>query len=189
MRDTRGGARVAVAVAAVTALVFGCQERAGLEREAIVPVTPSQEGPYTQEEWALYREAVERLERFERENQRFLAAGEANPEAESFYRDHLRDWEQDYALLKTYEHDRIRIKRRPVVLSSEPASIRTFRDGAADIVVSRCIDASDREMTQDGLLVPWEHDEPVLQEVAVHRYENRSWVIGTVKTTDEPCLG
>jgi len=186
----RGCARAAAAALALTGLVSGCQGRDDLVRDVTVPVTQSPGGPpYTQEEWALYREAVKRVERFEKANQELLAEGEATQAAEEFYRDHLRDWQQDYALLEQYERKGIRIRGAPVVVSTEPASIQSFQDNAADIVLRRCIDESDREVTRGGHRVPWGHDEPVVQEVTVHQYENRTWEIGTFVTTDEPCLG
>jgi hypothetical protein len=66
------------------------------------------------------------------------------------------------------------VARRPVVLSTEAGSIKSFQDDAAEIVLRRCIDEPDAGA-------------PVVQEVVVVRYENRTWRIRSSTTTDEPC--
>ena len=98
--------------------------------------TPAATRSYTQEERALYREAVRRLARSE--------AGSP---------------------------------RAPVVLRTRAVSVKSFQDDAAEIVLERCVEV------RSGAAGP------VLQQVTVHRRENRTWRIGDVTTTDEPCSG
>jgi hypothetical protein len=137
----------------------------------------------------LFREAVRRVEAFEAANQPILAAGTATPQAKDFYQRRLRMWEPSYQLLQRYEREGIKVAHRPVVLGTEPGSIKSFQDDAAEIVLRRCTDQSGLGMTRNGSAVPAEHEEPVIQEVVVVRYENRTWRIGSFTTTDERCSG
>jgi hypothetical protein len=135
----------------------------------------------------VYREAVGRLEQYVARNQRFLAAGRATPAARSFYRNHLRDWETGYAELQEYERQHVRIARAPVVLRTEPTLILAFQDGAAHIVLERCTDQSDLGVTRKGEPVPAEHERPVVQEAELRRYENLTWRIVSLASTDRLC--
>ena len=62
--------------------------------------------------------------------------------------------------------------RDVVVLSTRATSVKSFQDDAAEIVIERCVDLGAA---------------PVIQTVTVERYENRTWRVGPVTTTDEPC--
>jgi len=170
-------------------LLAGCLQSDPPDTAGTPAVTPAGDAPYNREERAVYREAVRQLEDYEARNQRFLAAGRATRAAKAFYQDRSRAWEESYAQLQEYERQGIRIARAPVVIRTEPASIKSYQDNAAEVVLSRCTDQSDLGMTQDGALLPPVHEEPVIQEVVVHRYENRTWLIGTFTTTDRPCGG
>lgn len=95
-----------------------------------------------------------------------------NREERALYREAVRRveaFEQRRA-----EREGIPVARRPVVLSTEAGSIQSFQDDAAEIVLRRCVDEPD-----DG--------GPLVQEVDVVRYENRTWRIRSFTTTDEPC--
>ena len=70
-----------------------------------------------------------------------------------------------------------------------PTSIQAFQDSAAHVVLERCTDQSDLGVTKDGEPVPPEHEEPVVQEAEVRRYENLTWRIVSLTTTDRPCDG
>jgi hypothetical protein len=177
--------RLVAAALVVSALMTGCRGP-DPQTTSTASEAPS---PYDAEERALYREALRRLERFESRNARILAAGRATSEAKRFYRDHLREWQQSFSQLKGYERAGIRIADRPVVLGTRAASIESFQDNAAEVVLERCTDQSELGMTRDGVPVPPVHDEPVIQQVVVHRYENRTWLIGAMDTTGRPCVG
>ena len=105
--------------------------------DATVP--PTSVGPLTQEERALYREAVRRLA----------------------------------------EHDPATVVHRTTL-----TSIKSFQDDAAEIVLSRCVDDPAAEEAA-GTPSP----RSVVQTVVVERHENRTWRIGPVTTTGEPCSG
>ena len=176
-----------VALVAALLLLAGCSRSEPPDAAGTTPVPSPGAGPWDQRERAVYREAIRELEKYEARNQRFLAAGKATRAAKRFYQQHLRDWESSYAQLQQYEREGIRIARAPVVLSSEPVFIQAFQDNAADVVVLRCTDQSDLGMTQDGTPLPAVHEQPVVQEVDVRRYENLVWRIGTFETTGSPC--
>ena len=183
--DVGGRAAAAALLASVLALT-GC---GGPERPQTGGTASAAPSPYDAEERAIRREALRRLERFETGNAPILAAGRATAEAKRFYRDHVRDWQTAFAQLEEQERAGIRIARRPVVLSTRVTSIKSYQDNAAEVVLERCTDQSDLGMTEGGVPVPAVHDEPVLQRVVVHRYENRTWRIGAVETTGRPCSG
>lgn len=189
-RRTRGPLVTIAAIAATSALA-GCHGSGGTDSGIATPGSPeSSAGPrYTADERALYRRAVRLVEHFDERNQSILAAGRATREAKEFYQRRLRDWRPTYALLRRYERDGIRIARSPVVLSTEAASVKDFQDDAAEVVLERCTDQSDLGMTQNGSPLPATYDEPVVQQVVVIRYENRTWRIASVTTTGKPCAG
>jgi hypothetical protein len=135
----------------------------------------------------VYREAVRRLEDFDTGNQRFLAEGRATPAAKAFYQRHLRDWEPAFAELERHEREHVRVARAPVVLSTEPASVLSFQDNAAHVVLTRCTDWSDLGITRDGERLPAVDEQPVTQEVEIRRYEDLSWRIVRLTTTGRPC--
>ncbi len=191
--------RLAVVAAATVAVLglAGCQGSTGAGSSVASPsvtpsVTPSLSQPtrpYTADERELYREAVRRAESFDAVNQPILAVGRATREAKRLYQRRLYRWHRAFAQLRRYEREGIRVARPPVVLSTEPASVKDFQDNAAEIVLRRCTDQSDLGMTQRGTPVPAEYDEPVIQEVVVSRSENGTWRIDASTTTGEPCSG
>jgi hypothetical protein len=89
--------------------------------------------------------------------------------------------------LEEHERATTRSARRPAVLSTRVTSIKSYQDNAAAAALERCVDQSDVGMARGGVPVPGVHDEPVLQRVVVVRYENRTWRIGSIDTTDRPC--
>lgn len=93
------------------------------------------------------------------------------------------------AELEARERNRTKAARPPVVLSTRAISVKSFQDNAAEVVLERCIDRPDAARTRNGVRRPAAHDEPVVQEVVVVRYENRTWRIGPFTTTDRPCEG
>ena len=173
---------LAAAVVTATTLLAGCQAS-----ERPEPTTTSSVRPFTSEEIEVYREAVQRVEDFEARNQAILAAGKATDEARQLYRDTLRAWQWSFAQLQAQQSQGIRIARAPVVLSTRATSIKSFQDNAAEIVLSRCTDQSDLGTTRNGEPVRPVHEEPVIQTVVVHRWENRTWRIGAITTTNTPC--
>jgi hypothetical protein len=181
-----GGRAAAASLLASVLALTGCGGSGRPEASGTASAAPS---PYDAEERAIRREALRRLERFETGNARILAVGRATTEAKRFYRDHLRDWQTAFAQLEEHERAGIRIARRPVVLSTRVTSLESFQDNAAEVVLERCTDQSDVGMTRGGVPVPAVHDEPVLQRVVVHRYENRTWRVGAVETTGRLCSG
>ena len=99
--------------------------------------------------------------------------GPYNREERALYREAVRRVEAHER--RRFVREGVPDARRPVVLSTEAGSIQSFQDDAAHILLRRCIDAA-------------EHG-PVVQEVFVVRYENRTWRIRSFATTDEPCSG
>ena len=180
--------RVALlAAVGITVLLAGCETATPEPTSTSAPAATSPS--YDDEELAVYREAVRRVEDFEARNQPILAAGRATRQAKELYRETLRDWRSSYAELRANQRDGIRIARAPVVLGTEATSIQSFQDDAATVVLARCTDQSDLGTTKDGAPLPAVHPEPVIQEVVVRRYENRTWRIGERTTTDRPCSG
>lgn len=177
-----------LAAVGITALLLAGCTAAGPDSTAM-PAPSSPSPSYDAEELAVYREAVRRVEDFEARNQPILAAGRATRKAKELYRETLRDWQSSYAQLRANERDGIRIARAPVVLSTEATSIQSFQDDAATVVLARCTDQSDLGATRDGEPLPAVDEGPVIQEVVVRRYENRTWRIGEFTTTDRPCTG
>jgi hypothetical protein len=176
-----------VALMAALLLLTGCLQSAPQDTVPTRAVPSPGAGPWDQRDRAVYREAIRRLEGYEARHQRFLAAGKATQAAKVFYQNRLRDWESSFERLQQYEREAIRIARAPVVIRTEPVLIKAFQDGAADVVVLRCTDQSDLGVTKDGEPLPAVHEQPVIQEVDIRRYENLTWRIGTFETTDTPC--
>ena len=89
------------------------------------------------------------------------------------------------------EHERtgLRTARRPAVLSTRVVSLESYQDNAAEVVLERCVDRSAIGTTRGGEPVPTVRDGPVVQRVVVIRYENRTWRVGSIATTDRPCDG
>lgn len=165
-----------MAATIAAALLAGCS--GSDPPAAAVPTSPAPitQRAYNDEELALYREAVRRVEAFEARNQRFLAAGKATEEARTFYRERLRSWEPSFRQLQFNEANGIKIARAPKVLGTSAKSIKSFQDNAAEVVLSRCTD----QPNSTG---------PVVQEVVVYQYENRTWRIGDFTTSGETCSG
>lgn len=180
---------VVVAAIAAATLLAGCQRSEPPGRSGRTPAPPTQSASYNREERALYREALRRVEAFEARNQPLLAAGQATRQAKELYQRSLREWQSSYALLRSYDRDGITVAHRPVVLNTQVVAIESFQDDAAEVTLARCTDQSDLGMTRDGEPLPAVHAEPVIQEVVVYRYENRTWRIGEFVTTDRPCAG
>ncbi len=181
--------RVVAGTTMAAALLGGCGGSPAPRPVEPVQTTPEGQRSYNREELAVFREAVRRVAAFESANQRFLAAGRATRRAKVFYRDHLLEWQPDYEQLQTYEREGIRIAHHPRVLSTTATSIKSFQDNAAEVVLTRCTDQSDLGMTKAGRPVPATYVEPVVQEVVVHRHENRTWFIGGITTTGATCTG
>jgi hypothetical protein len=175
------------AVITTLALLTGCLQSGPQDATATRPFPSPGSGPWDRRDMAVYREAMVRLERYEMRHQRFLAAGKATRAAKVFYQHRLRDWETSFSRLRLNEAEGIRIARAPVVISTEPYSIQSFQDGAADVVVLRCLDQSELGVTKNGDPLEVVHGQPVLQKVDIRRYENRTWRIGTFETTDTSC--
>lgn len=180
--------RAAKVVAMTSALLLAACQSPEEPRPSDPPRTGAgSTAAYDREERALIREAVRRVEDFEARNQSILAAGKATDRAKRFYRENVKDWRSHYARLRSNAKERIQVARRPEVLSTEVASVKSFQDNAAEIVLRRCTDPSDLGVTRDGVPLPAAHEAPVIQEVVVLRYENRTWRLGPLTTTDTPC--
>jgi hypothetical protein len=194
-RRIRGGLpsrRIAVAVAVAAAVVLsltGCPGPGSPGSSSASPAATQATTPYTADQRALYRQGVRRVESFDAANQPILAAGSATREAKRLYQRWLWHWRKSWALLQRYQREGIRVARAPVVLSTEPVSIKDFQDSAAEVVLRRCTDQSDLGVTRDGTPLPPTYDEPVIQKVVVIRFENRSWHIDSSTTTGERCSG
>ena len=176
-----------VAVITAVTAIAGCQGSEPAGSSVSTPTASERHTPYDEEELAVYREAVRRVDNFEARNQPILAAGKATKEAKAFYQHTLLKWRSSFEQLQSYEEQGIKIARRPVVLSTTATSIKSFQDNAAEVVLRRCTDQSHLQMTRAGVPLPAVHEEPVIQEVVVYRSENRTWRIGPFKTTDTPC--
>ena len=170
-------------------LLAGCEGSAGEGSSVPSPAVTQPTRPYTDDERALYREAVRRVESFDAANQRILAAGRATRNAKLLYENRLWRWRKTFAQLQRYEQEGIRVARAPVVLSTRAVSIKDFPDSAGEVILRRCRDQSDLGMTRRGVPVPAEYDEPVIQEVVVSRSENGTWRIDSSTETGEPCSG
>lgn len=180
--------RAAKVVAMTSALLLAaCQSSEEPSPSGSPPTGAGSTAAYDREERALIRQAARRVEDFETRNQSFLAAGKATERAKHFYRETVKDWRSHYARLRSHEKEGIQVARRPGMLGTEVASVKSFQDNAAEIVLRRCTDQSDLGMTRDGVPLPAAHEAPVIQEVVVLRYENRTWRIGRLTTTDTPC--
>ncbi len=180
---------VIVAVLTAVALLTGCGGSESPSPAVPTSAAPEEQRTYDEEERAVYREAVRRVDEFEARNQPILAAGQATRQAREFYRDTLLRWRSSYEQLQSYEREGIRVARRPGVISTRATSIKSFQDDAAEVVLRRCTDQSDLGMSRAGVPLPAVHAEPVIQEVVVYRAENRTWLIGPFTTTDKPCAG
>ncbi len=183
------GATGLIATVALTAatVLAGCQGPGPTDSSVSTPAAAEPISSYNVEELALYREAVRRVDNFEAKNQTILAAGKATRRAKVFYQDSLLRWRSTYERLQSYEQEGIKIARRPVVIRTTALSIKSFQDNAAEVVLRRCTDQSDLQMTRAGVPLPAVHPEPVIQRVVVYRSENRTWRIGPFTTTDTPC--
>lgn len=181
--------KLLAAAAAVTTVLVACQGSG--QTSPVLPTSPATQSrtTYDEEELALFRQAVRRVAEFEARNQPILAAGKLTRHAKQLYRSTLREWQASYAQLQSHERDGIRVARAPVVLSTEATSIKSFQDDAAEVTLVRCTEQSELGVSQAGVLLPAVHEEPVLQKVVVHRYENRTWRIGEFTTTSRPCSG
>lgn len=178
-----------VALAVAATMLVGCQIGEVRQPAVATVLAPSLSDGYTTEELAIYRHAVRRVDAFEAASQPILAAGRATREAMALYRNRLTEWKPSYAQLQAYERDGVKIARAPMVLSTGMAAIKSFQDNAAEVVLIRCTDQSDLGVTREGVVLPPVHEDPVIQEVVVNRYENRTWKIESIVTTDRLCAG
>lgn len=176
-----------------TALIAGCNGSDGPPKPTSSPsgsptsAAPEWESKYNDEELAVYREAVQRVEAFDAKAQPIYAAGKATKAAKELLQDNLLSWQAEFRLLERYERQSIKIARRPVVLSTEAKSIKLLKDDEASVELNRCTDQSDLGGTMNGEPLANANDEPVIQEVDVYRYSDGRWRIGVFKTLDKTC--
>src|SRR3954454_20330860 len=114
---------VVIAAAAVLSLA-GCLGSAGAGSSVAGPTVTQSARPYTDDERALYGEAVRRVESFDAANQRVLAVGRPTRDAKLLYKHRLWRWHKAFAQLRLYEQEGIKVARAPVVLSTRPVSIK-----------------------------------------------------------------
>jgi hypothetical protein len=147
------------------------------------------ESKYSEEELAVYREAVHRVEAFDTKVRPIWAAGEATRAARELLQDNLLTWRTSWAQLQTADERRIRIARGPRVLWTKPTAIKFLGDGAVEVAVVRCTDQSDLGATMNGEPLSEASAEPVIQRIDVYRYRDGRWRIGVFTTLDKKCEG
>lgn len=189
-------ARPLVMVFVTLAIVAGC---GGSPDTPPAPSTPSTsatsstsaewKSEYSDEELAIYREAVQRVAAYELKSQPIWAAGKATESAKEFFQENLLSWQATWLQLRSYDKRNIQVARRPEVLSTKAKSIKLLEDGAVSVVLTRCTDQTNLGGTLDGEPVPEAYDKPVIQEVDVYRYSDGRWRIGVFKTLEKTCTG
>ena len=154
----RHGRSTVAGVLAGTLVLAGC---AGAPRPAEPLRSPYRTGPWSAEERALAREAERRMAAY--------------------------DAQRQGALLASYAERGLVLTGRPSVLATEVLSVRSFQDDAAEIVLRRCVDRAQVHVSWRGLRAPTLPTAPEAEVAVVERHENRTWRIGPVRSTGEPC--
>jgi len=149
----------------------------------------SWEASFSAKELTVYRDAVEHANAYEKQAQAYFAEGKATEEAKEFFQDNLMTWQVRWADLESYERQGIKIARSPKVLTSKAKTIKLLPNGAADVAITRCVDATDLGGTIKGTPLPESTDDPVVQNVDVHKFPDGKWRIGAFETTEKPCDG
>lgn len=177
-------------------LVSGCSDS---EEASPAPPLPSAtastsqsdtwEAGFSAKELIAYRDAADHANAYEKQAQAYFAAGEATEEAKEFFQDNLMTWQVRWADLESYERQGIKIARSPKVLSSQAKSVKLLPNGAVDVTIRRCVDATDLGGAIKGTPLPESTDEPVIQNVDVHKFPDGKWRIGAFETTEKPCDG
>jgi hypothetical protein len=145
------------------------------------------ENEYSEEELAVYREAVQRVEAYLVKALPIWAAGEATRAARELFQDNLLTWRRSWAYLEMYDRRGIKIARNSKVLWTKPQSIQLLEKGGAEVRLVRCTDQSDLGATMNGEPLSEASTEPVIQKVDVYRYPDGRWRIGIFSTVDKKC--
>ena len=142
---------------------------------------------YSEEEQDFFDEALSRAQTYETKAQPIWAAGRVTEEATKLFEDNLITPAIDIAQLEEFEAQGIKVERYPVELSASPRTLKLYEEAGGEVVIERCVDASDLGGTMNGEPLDQAASGPVIQTVMVIQYEDGIWRFGEFYTTEEPC--
>ena len=157
------------------------------------PTAPSSSVPtelagYTEAERAAYDEAVPAYAAFMTENDKLLAEGKAGAEAVEFFQHNSTNWSQAWDALKQLTDLGVKVTGETRVLWTRPVSIDLGSAARKVIVLERCLDESDRVVTQNGKARPQpQFVEPHVYKVLLVMKRGETWWRAGVAKQGETC--
>ncbi|MEJ7831858.1 MAG: hypothetical protein WKF79_03010 [Nocardioides sp.] len=157
------------------------------------PTTPAWQSKYTDDELAIYEDALARqLEYFEKKNA-IYKAGKDTPEAREVFREYSLLWPGLVAeLAESYDQRGLRIVRPPTPLSTRMVSINMNEDGTGSLLMSQCTDYSDILVTQNGEELSGTKPDHLITALTINmsKPEGRDWMLATTELKDkQSCAG
>jgi hypothetical protein len=118
------------------------------------PNVPSYLATYSAEQQTAYEEAVAAYEKFLTKNDRFFATGKTTVGALNFYRRYAIDWSTAWGNLGQVANNDATIAGSTRTIWTRPKSIRLDPTRGDTVVIRRCLDESNRVVTQNGNEIP-----------------------------------
>lgn len=192
--------RTAAAALATTGLILALSACSSddkpsttLSSTKAAPTTPAAtsasdwEAAYTPEQLAAYREALARLDAYERDSQPIFAEGKASPMAKKILQEYFFTYQYLWSSLQYLEKNNYKTTGTVKVLSSEATRAEVSKDGAS-VTIRQCVDSSDAETTQNGKAVAPAYAARHFREVVLSTPAGGGkYLISQYENKDTPC--
>ncbi len=150
-------------------------------------IAPDWEAAYTPEQLAAYRQALARLDAYERDSQPIFAEGKASPQAKKILQEYFFTYQYLWGSLQYLEKNNYKTTGAVKLLSSEATRAEVSKDGGS-VTIRQCVDASDTETTQNGKVVPSAYAARHLREVVLSTPAGGGeYLISQYENEDTPC--
>lgn len=148
---------------------------------------PDWEAAYSPEQLAVYREALARLDAYERDSQPIFADGKASRQAKKILQEYFFTYRYLWGSLRYLEDNNYKTTGAVKVLSSEATRAEVSKDGGS-VTIRQCVDASDTETTHNGEVVAPAYAAQHLREVVLSTPAGGGkYLISEYENKDTPC--
>lgn len=187
------GAALAGALVCVLAMT-GCsgeEPENGPPQSTTTPTTSAAwENGLSDEQVDIAYEGVDWLNAYDSEADAIYAEGKATPEAKEFFQSHLTNWAVAWDGLQHREASGLTTKKQSGWnAETTPSSVVIAADGAADVTVTRCVDATKIEHFVQDELQPKPEVNSYTQTAELVRYPDGRWLLNVINTdTEAACV-
>lgn len=143
---------------------------------------------YSGKERIAFGAAVRAYYNFARRNDRFYAAGRTTGAAKRFYQRYSVDWSTAWGNLAQTANNNVTVTGSTRTVWTRPRSIELGQSGGDVIVMRRCLDESDRVVTQNGkVLRQPQLKEPHVYTVRLVKRPGEDWWRAGVAQQGQTC--